>query len=423
MALLERLRLIPDSWPQGSRLCGAMGRDILHPVKLAHLADPHLGIRQYHRQTPGGLNQREADVEAAFRAAVDRVLLARPDAIMVAGDLFHSVRPTNAAIVFAFQQFQRLRAALPDAPIVLIAGNHDTPRSVETGSILRLFEELGVDVATTSERTFDYPALDLSVVAVPHQALVRADRPVLRPSGARRHQVLVIHGDVEGIVAHDQGGSEYGGAMVTQSELGAEHWSYVAFGHYHVQREIAPRAWYAGSLEYVSSNPWAEMREEAIHGASGKGWLLADLASGEVERVAVPLARQYIDLPRLNGTGLGPDDLDRAIADRLTSVEGGIGGKVVRLVVTGVPRTVARLLDHSAIRAARATALHFHLDIRRPEPSRSEESGAPGRRATLGEIVQEYLERRRLPEGLDRAAFVRTGVELVETAERNLSDS
>ena len=48
--------------------------------------------------------------------------------------------------------------------------------------------------------------------------------------------------------------------------------------------------------------------------------------------------------------------------------------------------------------------------------------GAAGRRATLGEIVQEYLEGRRLPEGLDRAAFVRTGVELVETAERNLSD-
>ena len=403
-------------------MCDAEGRDILHPVKLAHLADPHLGIRQYHRQTPGGLNQREADVEAAFRAAVDRVVAARPDAVLVAGDLFHSVRPTNAAIVFAFQQFQRLREALPKAPLVLIAGNHDTPRSVETGSILRLFEELDVDVATTGERSFDYPGLDLSVLAVPHQALVRADRPSLRPSGSRRHQVLVIHGDVEGVVAHDHGVAEHGGALVTAAELGAEHWSYVAFGHYHVQREIAPRAWYAGSLEYVSTNPWAEMREEAMHGGAGKGWLLADLATGAVERVPVPLARRYIDLPRISGAGLGPEELDRKIAERLRSVDGGIGGQVVRLVVTEVPRTIARLLDHTAIRAARADALHFHLDLRRPEPTRSEESGAAGRRATLSEIVQEYLERRRLPEGLDRAAFVQTGVELVETAERNLSD-
>ncbi|HEV2085104.1 MAG TPA: metallophosphoesterase, partial [Gemmatimonadales bacterium] len=117
-------------------------------MKLAHIADPHLGIRQYHRQTSAGINQREADIAQAFRTAIDGVIAARPDAVVVAGDLFHSVRPSNSAIVFAFRQFQRLREALPSAPIVLIAGNHDTPRTVETGSILRLFEELGVDVAT-----------------------------------------------------------------------------------------------------------------------------------------------------------------------------------------------------------------------------------------------------------------------------------
>ena len=40
-------------------------------MKLAHLADPHLGIRQYHRLTSGGINQREADVAQAFRLAID----------------------------------------------------------------------------------------------------------------------------------------------------------------------------------------------------------------------------------------------------------------------------------------------------------------------------------------------------------------
>src|SRR5919108_5298716 len=156
------------------------------PVKLAHIADPHLGIRQYHRQTSSGINQREADIAHAFRAAIDGVIAAAPDAVVVAGDLFHSVRPTNSAIVFAFRQFQRLRESLPNAPIVLIAGNHDTPRSVETGSILRLFEELGVDVAADEARRLVYPALDLSVLAVPHQALVGPTRPSLRPEGAER---------------------------------------------------------------------------------------------------------------------------------------------------------------------------------------------------------------------------------------------
>ena len=80
--------------PQAWRSC------ILHPVKLAHIADPHLGARQYHRLTSSGINQREADVAQAFRAAVDGVIAERPDVVVVAGDLFHTVRPTNAAIVF-----------------------------------------------------------------------------------------------------------------------------------------------------------------------------------------------------------------------------------------------------------------------------------------------------------------------------------
>ena len=46
-------------------------------MRLAHLADPHLGVRQYHRQTPSGINQREADVARAFRLAVDGVIGAR----------------------------------------------------------------------------------------------------------------------------------------------------------------------------------------------------------------------------------------------------------------------------------------------------------------------------------------------------------
>src|SRR6185437_5022133 len=166
---------------------------ILHPVKLAHIADPHLGARQYHRTTPTGINQREADVAQAFRAAIDGVIAARPEIVVVAGDLFHTVRPTNAAIVFAFRQFQRLREALPESPIVLIAGNHDTPRSSETGSILRLFTELGVTVATDEPRRVVYPALDLSVLAVPHQALVGGTRPALRPDGTEAYRVLVLH--------------------------------------------------------------------------------------------------------------------------------------------------------------------------------------------------------------------------------------
>jgi exonuclease SbcD len=390
-------------------------------VKLAHIADPHLGFRQYHRQTPTGINQREADVGNAFRAAIDGVIAAQPDAVVVAGDLFHSVRPSNAAIVFAFRQFQRLREALPDAPIVLIAGNHDTPRSAETGSILRLFEELRIDVATAAARRLVYPALDLSVFAVPHQALVEGERPALRPQGPERNQVLVIHGEFEGVIAPDRDFVEYGGAQISAAELGAAEWTYVAFGHYHVQHRIGPRAWYAGALDYVSTNVWGELRDEAASRIAGKGWLLADLDSGAVERRAVARSRDFIDLPPIQWTAQSAVALDAEIAARVGSIEGGAADKVVRLVVHGIPRHVARELDHTAIRALKAGALHFHLDTRRPELRRESGAGAPGRRRTLPEIVREFLEHRALPAELDRARFVALGTEVIASVERELT--
>ena len=390
-------------------------------MRLAHLADPHLGVRQYHRQTPSGINQREADVARAFRLAVDGVIAARPDAVVVAGDLFHSVRPTNAAIVFAFKQFQRLREALPAAPIVLVAGNHDTPRSAETGSILRLFEELGVDVAVDEARRLEYAALDLSVLAVPHHALVGPERPELRPEGAARRQVMILHGEIEGVLPTQRHTVEYGGALVGLRELGVGEWTYIALGHYHVQHEVGPHAWYSGSLEYVGTNIWGELADEAEQGIRGKGWLLADLDRGTVSREPVPASRPIIDLEPIRGEGLAADALDHLIEDRLHAVPGGVADRIVRLRVYDVPRHVARELDHGAIRAWKAEALHFHLDIRRPEVQRTVGVGAPGRRQTLPDLVRDYLRGRPLPAELDREEFVRLGGDLMDSVERDLA--
>ena len=384
-------------------------------MKLAHIADSHLGIRQYHRQTPTGINQREADVANAFRGVIDDVVARRPDVVVIAGDLFHSVRPTNAAIVFAFRQFQRLRDALGSGvPIIIVAGNHDTPRSSETGSILRLFEELGISVAIDEARRFEFPALDLSVLAVPHPALIAPDAPEIRPAGPAKYHVLAIHAEAPGLLP---GSREYGGVIVTPEQIGSGSWNYVAWGHYHVRHQVANREWYPGALEYTSTNIWGERAEEEANGIDAKSWLMVDVATGEVTPHDVRHARRVIDLPPLYADGLGAPDLDRAIADRVDTAPGGIAQQIVRLVVFDVPRTVARELDHGQIRAWKTAALHFHLDLRRPVRNRTTGAGAPGRRQTLPEVVRDWLGDRVLPGEIDRERFVARGVELVEQAE------
>ena len=390
-------------------------------MRIAHLADPHLGFRQYHRLTDRGLNQREADVAKAFGSAIDGVIAAAPDAVIVAGDIFHAVRPTNSAILFAFRQFSRLISALPATPVIVIAGNHDTPRSSDTVSIFGLFRELGMHVAHEQPQRFVFPELDLSVLAVPHSALLSEPRPALEPAGAEAHQVLVLHGETPGLFGVDRTIAEAGGAFLSVDDLTRGEWSYVALGHYHVQHEVRPRTWYAGALDYVSPNPWGELREERQRGVTGKGWLLVDTITGVVERMPIVPPRRIYDLAAIDADDLAASELDRMLAEAVAAIPGDIDDAVVRQVVFNAPRTMARELDHAAIRAWKARALHFQLDLRRPDVLRRDvETGAPVRRQTLQETVVSFLQGRPLPSNVDRAAFVRTGTDLMEQLEHEL---
>jgi hypothetical protein len=128
--------------------------------------------------------------------------------------------------------------------------------------------------------------------------------------------------------------------------------------------------------------------------------------------------RCVLDLEPLEGTGLEAAGLDAAIAQRLADVKGGIDGQIVRLVVHNVARVTARDLDHAAIREYKARALHFRLDLRRPEAARPT-LVERGRRQSLPALVEEYLRARTLPPGVPRDRFVALGNEYVAHAERD----
>jgi hypothetical protein len=177
--------------------------------------------------------------------------------------------------------------------------------------------------------------------------------------------------------------------------------------------------WYAGALEYVTTNPWGESRERGAADAAGeKGWLLVQLAGRRTVRFR-PVARErrVLDLDPVEGTGLEAAELDRAIAERLAAVRGGIDGQIVRLVVHNVARATARDLDHAAVRGYKARALHFRLDLRRPEPARPSGIVERGRRQPLTALVQEYLAARTLPPGVPRDRFVALGHEYITRTE------
>ena len=384
-------------------------------MRLVHISDLHLGYRQYQRLTPGGVNQREADVASTFRLAIDRIIALAPDVIVIAGDVFHSVRPSNQAILHAFLQFGRLRHALPDSDVVLVAGNHDTPRSAETGGILQLFGQLGIEIVDRAPRRISIGARGLSVLAVPD--VPGMTRPSFVPDSSARYNVLVVHGEVQGVLPVTSAVVDRASVEITPEELSASRWDYVALGHYHVYREVAPNAYYSGSIDYTSANPWGELYEERVAGLIGKGFVERDLDSGHQTFHPLPPARPLVDLPPISATGMSPAEVDERVRSTVDGCDGGIDEKIVRLTVRDLPRHVARELDHKAIREYKRTALNFHLDLRRPEALRLHGTGAPGRRPSLNEIVREKLLARPLDSEIDRSALVARALGYLDEAE------
>jgi exonuclease SbcD len=390
-------------------------------MKLVHFSDIHLGYRQYQRQTPTGLNQREADIAVAFRKTIDKTIELQPDLVVIGGDVFHNVRPTNPAILHAYKQFSRLVEMLPDAIVVMVAGNHDLPRTSETGCLLGLFQTLGIRVVVDKPERFSFRGGELSVLAVPHPT---GPRPRLDPDPDARFNVLLIHDEVEGVIR------KFGSPFLRPveelklSEIGAERWSYVALGHYHMYHQVAPNAFYSGSLEYASPNIWGEVEGEHETGTPGKGFIEHDLDTGAHRFHSLsPLSRKVIDLPELSAEGLTAEEVSAAIRAAVDACDGGIDDQIVRLVVRDIERHVVRDLDHPAIREYKRRALHFLLDTRRPQLKPTEGSGSPGRRSSLADTLRSALENRALTPGIDRAALVELGLRYLADADRSATVS
>jgi exonuclease SbcD len=93
-------------------------------VKLLHVSDWHLGRTALGRP-------RDDDFDAVLREIVGIARDAAPDVVLHTGDLFDVVRPT---VTEMHRGIRALQALARVAPVVVLAGNHDSP------ALLRLFQ-------------------------------------------------------------------------------------------------------------------------------------------------------------------------------------------------------------------------------------------------------------------------------------------
>lgn len=321
-------------------------------LTICHLADVHLGYRRYNRVTKSGHNQREMDVNAAFRECIDRILQLRPALVIIAGDLFHHVRPTNAVLSFGFRQIKRL-AQVGKIPVVIVAGNHEYPKRADTGCALELLSEIeNVFIADRRIEKFQFPEIDFCVTCLPQPALAGIDKGEIRADDNFKFNVLALHAQLS-----KQTISDFGGVEVDLSLLSPHEWDYIALGHLHEMQEVGLNATYSGSLEHTGTNIWSGADRR-------KGFLEISFPGAKKTFHSLSSPREILDLPEIDATALEAPDVDSLIEESLENVPGGIQGKIVRLPVINIPLRVMAGLNYKKIREYKSRALSLIVEFR-----------------------------------------------------------
>ncbi|MBX9770044.1 MAG: exonuclease SbcCD subunit D [Candidatus Obscuribacterales bacterium] len=231
-------------------------------MRVIHTSDWHLG-RIFH-----GVHLTD-DQEHVLRQFVDLVADTKPDAVLIAGDIYDRAVPPPEAVALLDDVLSSITLKLK-IPVVMIAGNHDSPERL--GFASRVMAERGLHVFGPLSKGIEPVQLEDKSGLVNLYCLPYAEPPVVRqvfdqevgdhngifkllldetkkkhPSG--RRSILMTHAFVAG---GEESESErplsVGGSGMVDASLFSD-FNYVALGHLHrPQKAGFEHVQYSGSL-------------------------------------------------------------------------------------------------------------------------------------------------------------------------------
>jgi DNA repair exonuclease SbcCD nuclease subunit len=294
---------------------------------ISHISDLHLGYAQF------GLEEREDDIYQSFNEAIDVSIKEGVRAVILAGDLFHSPRPSGKAIITLGNALKKLKESNIAAAFVL--GEHDISRLRDV-PFAYLFSNLGL----AKRLRLDEPlVVDNCVIFGENKerrsnidSLIDRLRNVRTGQHEGRKKILVLHQGLTDL-------NKFAGEMnATDLPPGFD---YYALGHYHDHVEkcfdfLGGLLAYPGSLDLTPSEGIKE---------TDKGFIIADLSGQETTThwIRLEQMRQQFSI-RINYAEMGNEMV--RIFDKAKASNNG-KKPVARIEVSGLdidPRTVAASL-------------------------------------------------------------------------------
>ena len=276
-------------------------------MRFIHTGDWHLGKLLRERQLV-------EDQEFTLRGLLRLVEELRPDAVVVAGDVYdRAVAPVEAVAVL-----DHILATLTldlRVPVVMIAGNHDSARRLQylNGLVTRVGLHVVGEVGPAPAGVRVAGADGTDVVFWPlaytdpetargalgradlhtHEAVLRAQLDLVREQmGDDARHVVVAHAFVTGAQpSESERPLSVGGSGEVSRDI-FDGFDYVALGHLHRPQRVGDRVRYAGSLLKYSFDEAGHRKSVAVVDLDAAG-------NVSVEPVELPVLH---DLVRLTGS-------------------------------------------------------------------------------------------------------------------------
>jgi DNA repair exonuclease SbcCD nuclease subunit len=246
-------------------------------VRIAHLADTHLGYKQYN------LEERERDIYDVLEEIGDKILEEHADIVIHSGDLFDSSRPTTQAY-YAFKKF--LKRLDGKAEFFAVLGDHDKPK-IRSMPPHKLFDDqiqtLGISGNAQHQR-LDVKGENVVVAGISN--LSRNYRPLLVEELKKLETVgkdcdcsiLVLHEGIDKFFIEEA-------CELSLSEL-PKNFRYFAMGHLHTRIKASHGQ---GQLAYPGSSEIMNSEEIANWQKSGKGFNIVDVTADDIKITDVNL--------------------------------------------------------------------------------------------------------------------------------------
>lgn len=322
---------------------------------LAHLSDLHLGYSSGRKKIDeNGYNVRENDGYIAYNQAVDQIIAEKVDAVLVAGDMFHSPRPKNHTILIAQEGLRRL--AKEGIKVYIIAGNHDATDVRAEVPSSKLLHEPGSEIYSYSE---PYAVKEISegifMHFLSHHAYVDQEDTM--------SDIKLIDGAVNILASH---GSCYDTNMgvilrtpneprevVIPQALMDLPWDYTLLGHIHERGWIGSTDGKTDTAERKQFYNGSLLRRGFADKACklGRGWtkwIINEDKSIDHELFTVA-EREQLDMEPIDVNNKSAIDVEKEILEQLKSIDSYMEKKYDKITLENAPIVRQTIVGISAI--------------------------------------------------------------------------